>query len=172
MISVRILLLKVSGFLAMFLSIAHSLFAQNDTIRFKKLTLFSAYEQYISEGVAVADVNKDGKPDVLAGTFWFEAPGWKRHEIGTPEIHSIGGYGNSFLNYSMDVNGDGWVDLIRIGFPGRDARWYENPKNKKGYWKSHLVFHSVGNESPALADIDGDGKPDLLCNDPLNKRVV
>lgn len=30
--------------------------------------------EYISEGVAVADVNRDGRLDVLAGTFWWEAP--------------------------------------------------------------------------------------------------
>jgi hypothetical protein len=147
-------------------------FSQTENVRFKKHILFSEFEQYISEGVAVGDVNKDGKPDVLAGTFWFEAPTWKRHEIDVPEVHSIGGYGNSFLNYCMDVNGDGWIDFIRIGFPSKEAWWYENPKNKPGHWKRHLLYHSVGNESPSLVDIDGDGKLDLLCNDPINKKVV
>lgn len=147
-------------------------FSQTDTVRFKKHILYSEFEQYISGGVAVGDVNKDGKPDVLAGTFWFEAPNWKRHEIDVPEIHSIGGYGNSFLNYSMDVNGDGWVDFIKIGFPGTEAWWYENPKNKPGHWKRHLIYRSVGDESPDLVDIDGDGRPDLLCNDPTTKMVI
>ena len=146
--------------------------AQKTTISFKKQVLFSAFEEYISEGVATGDVNKDGRLDVMAGTFWFEAPDWKRHELDVPEIHSIGGYGNSFLNYSMDVNGDGWIDMIRIGFPSKEARWYENPKNKKGHWKSHLIYHSVGNETPLFVDIDGDGKKDLLCNDPINKKVI
>ena len=142
------------------------------TIRFKKHVLFSVFEEYISEGVATGDVNKDGKLDVMAGTFWFEAPDWKRHELDVPEIHSIGGYGNSFLNYSMDVNGDGWIDMIRIGFPSKEARWYENPKNIKGHWKSHLIYHSVGNETPLFVDVDGDGKKDLLCNDPIYKKVI
>jgi len=149
-----------------------SCLAQDHEVQFKKITLFSVFEQYISEGVAVGDVNRDGKPDVMAGTFWFEAPNWTRHELDVPEIHSIGGYGNSFLNFSMDVNNDGWIDFIRIGFPSKEARWYENPKNKKMHWKSHLVFHSVGNESPTFVDIDGDGKKDLLCNDPINKKVI
>ncbi len=72
----------------------------------------------------------------------------------------------------MNINGDGWIDMVRIGFPSKEARWYENPKNKPGHWKSRLVFPSVGNESPVFVDIDGDGKKDLLCNDPVNKRVV
>ena len=30
--------------------------------------------QFRSEGVALADVNRDGKPDVLAGNVWYQAP--------------------------------------------------------------------------------------------------
>jgi hypothetical protein len=72
----------------------------------------------------------------------------------------------------MDVNQDGWIDMIRVGFPGAEARWYENPKNKPGHWASHLLYHSVGNESPMFVDVDGDGRPDLLCNDAVSKKVV
>ncbi|MGN6439536.1 MAG: FG-GAP repeat domain-containing protein [Agriterribacter sp.] len=142
----------------------------NSELKFKKHVLST---EYISEGVAVADVNKDGMMDVLAGTFWFEAPGWKRHEIATPYIHpSIGGYGNSFLNFTMDVNQDGWTDLVKVGFPSKEAYWYENPQNKGGHWKERLVYPSVGNESPAMVDVDGDGRLDLLCNDPARKKVI
>lgn len=139
-------------------------------LKFKKHVLAT---EYISEGVATADVNKDGKTDVLAGTFWYEAPDWKRHEITTPYIHpSIGGYGNSFLNFAMDVNQDGWTDLVKVGFPSKEAYWYENPQNKGGHWKERLVYPSVGNESPAMVDVDGDGRLDLLCNDPAKKKVI
>ncbi len=163
----NILLLLIIG-----IAVEKSCIAQKDSVKFEKHVLFSRSEKYISEGAAVADVNKDGKKDVMAGTFWFEAPSWKIHEIDSPEIHSINGYGNSFLNFSMDVNQDGWTDMIRIGFPGKEAMWYENPKNKPGFWKERFVYNSVGNESPALFDIDGDGKPDLLCNDPQLKKVI
>ena len=83
-----------------------------------------------SEGVAVADVNRDGKPDVLIGDSWYEAPSWSRHDIRKP-----GDYGDGLRSYSEcmccwtdDVNGDGWADQIVIGFPGKPATWYENPK--------------------------------------------
>ena len=36
-------------------------------VKFKKTVLD---REFRSEGVAVADVNKDGKPDVLAGNLW------------------------------------------------------------------------------------------------------
>ena len=90
--------------------------------------------KFRSEGVAIADVNKDGKLDVLIGDSWYEAPSWTKHDIRKP-----GDYGDGLHSYSEcmtcwtdDVNGDGWADQIVIGFPGKPAYWYENPKGKAG----------------------------------------
>src|SRR5262245_41088605 len=47
-------------------------------ITWKKTILDTKFR---SEGVAVADVNKDGKLDVLNGEVWYEAPTWKPHEM-------------------------------------------------------------------------------------------
>lgn len=88
-------------------------------------------KDFVSEGVAIGDVNRDGKTDVIAGAFWFEAPHWKKHEIAKPEKYVVGlGYSNSFLNFSMDVNQDGWIDQVRIDWPGKAAVWHENPQNR------------------------------------------
>ncbi len=38
-------------------------------------------KRFLSEGVAVADVNKDGKLDILTGELWYEAPDWKPHRL-------------------------------------------------------------------------------------------
>ncbi len=81
-------------------------------------------------------------------------------------------FSNSFLDYSMDVNQDGWIDLIRIGYPGQEVVWYENPRNEKRLWAMHKIYDHAGNESPALVDIDGDGRPDILCNDPVEKKMI
>src|SRR5580693_243658 len=78
---------------------------KHDSVIFKKIILTS---DFISEGVATGDVNHDGKMDVMAGSYWFEAPNWKKHEI----VRGISfspdtAFSNSFLNFSMDVNQDG-----------------------------------------------------------------
>jgi hypothetical protein len=38
------------------------------------------------------------------------------------------GYSDSFINFALDVNRDGWLDVVRFDFPGRAAYWYENPQ--------------------------------------------
>ncbi|HSF54052.1 MAG TPA: hypothetical protein VLA71_09885, partial [Algoriphagus sp.] len=117
-------------------------------IPFKKTVLFS---EFVSEGVAVGDVNNDGRIDVMAGPFWFEAPNWERHEIYAPKIYvAEKEWSNSMLNFSLDVNQDGWVDFIRVDFPGKAVYWHENPQGKNQNWKEHLIHETVGNESPGF----------------------
>jgi hypothetical protein len=138
-------------------------------IQFRKNIVHSGF---ISEGVAVADVNKDGKADILAGAFWFEAPAWKQHRIHADTLDPVPGYSTSFINFAIDVNNDGWIDLIRFDQPGGVCMWYENPKNQENLWRGRVVLKTAGIESPALADVDLDGKMDIICNDVSVKQVI
>ena len=72
----------------------------------------------------------------------------------------------------MDVNNDGWIDLIRFDQPGGVCIWYENPKNKNSLWKGHIILACAGIESPAFVDVDKDGRNDIICNDTLTKQVI
>jgi FG-GAP-like repeat len=115
--------------------------------------------RFRSEGVAIADVNKDGKLDVLIGDSWYEAPSWVKHDIRKPGDYGDGlhGYSECMTCWTDDINGDGWADQIVIGFPGVPAYWYENPQGKPGHWPRHEIWHSACNETPLYADLFGDG---------------
>ena len=110
---------------------------------------------FVSEGVAAADFNHDGKVDVVAGDVWYEAPEWNMHELRPVGKYQFDkGYSLSFADFTADVNGDGWDDVIVVGFPGAPFNWYENPQNKPGHWKEHVIWHSACNESPEFEDVD------------------
>jgi hypothetical protein len=129
--------------------------------------------EFIAEGVAVGDVNKDGRTDVLAGAYWFEAPNWERHELTEPQKFEYDkGYSNAFVSHAMDVNLDGWIDFVRVGFPGQEVLWFENPKQEGGHWKSHLIHKTLGNESAGFFDVDGDGRMDVLGGDSPTGEMV
>lgn len=117
-----------------------------------------------SEGVAIADVNKDGKMDVINGLAWYEAPGWTVHPIREQKDYKDGSasYSNSFANWAYDLNGDGWTDLICVDFPGTPCYWFENPRNQGGDWKQHEIWHSAADETPQFLDVTGDGRPELI----------
>jgi len=129
---------------------------------FKKVTLS---DKFYCEGANYGDFNNDGKLDVVTGPYWYEGPDFtKKHEIYPPEAFDPHSYSNNFLTFTGDFNGDGWLDVLYVPFPGADAYWYENPGRSGGPWKKHLALHDCGNESPAWADINGDGRPELIYN--------
>jgi hypothetical protein len=135
---------------------------KDDTLISWKKTVLD--KKFRAEGVAVGDVNRDGKLDILTRQGWYEAPSWKYHEISEPKDYGdgSGGYSNCFACWTEDINKDGWPDLIVIDFPGEPCYWLENPKGSETHWKKHIIWHSACNETPLYADLLGKGQRVLV----------
>ena len=150
---------------------------------FKKIQLT---EHFWAEGAASGDFNKDGKMDIVYGPYWWEGPDFtKRHtysdDAKTSKIKKADGteetipgfkgllanendYSKNFLAFSHDINADGWTDIVILGFPGEASWWYENPKGGDAKWTQHVALDVTDNESPAFTDINGDGRPEIVCS--------
>ena len=132
-------------------------------------------ERFFSEGATAGDLDRDGHVDVTAGPFWFRGPDFRdRRELYPPLAVDPRIYSDHFFSFVHDFDGDGWNDVLRIGFPGKQAVWYQNPRGAAGHWPAHVVFDGVDNESPTFADLTGDGRPELVCmfEDRLGYAVV
>lgn len=122
--------------------------------------------------VIVVDVNHDGKPDVIGVSqqvrdlTWYENPSWQPHVIvkDMAAIVNLAAY---------DIDGDGIPEIgIQNGFSMVAARseglvWLlSHQGDPRGLWKANRVDKLTTSHHIAWADLDGDGKKELI-NSPL-----
>lgn len=115
-------------------------------------------------GVDLADVNRDGHPDLgvadhCRGLFVFLGDGAGGWRMSTPPPHATSGHED--LEFG-DLNGDGRMDLVAVGSSQGGVVLYLG--DGRGGWKGAEAGlpDGVGNDL-ALGDIDGDGDLDVAA---------
>jgi len=115
----------------------------------------------VTETTAIADINKDGLPDIVSGDSWYEAPSWKKHPI--REINFTQNYVDNFSDLVVDVDGDGYPDIVQFGYFSGNIVWLKNPgKNVASpsvkEWVKTEIDASGPTEFALLVDLNNDGK--------------
>ncbi len=120
-----------------------------------------------SEAAEVVDVNRDGRLDIISGENWYEqttpgkdGPRWIKHHF--RDLPFVAGYLEDLGDLAIDVNGDGYPDIVTSSYWESPLAWWENPGKSGKPWVKHDIMKGAPVEFAFLVDILNTGKAQQL----------
>ncbi|MFD1875569.1 FG-GAP-like repeat-containing protein [Hymenobacter bucti] len=143
---------------------------------FQPTATYSTGPSSFPYSIAVADVNGDGKPDLLTTNFILSTVGvLLGNGNGTfqaPINYNTGGNSSPYSIAVVDVNSDGKPDLLTANNGNNTVGVLLG--NGNGTFQPIVTYGMGANSFPysiAVADVNGDGKPDLFTANNGNNTV-
>ena len=126
------------------------------------LTQVASLPTYYVDGILLwADVDNDGRPDVLQITINYT---WVYHNNGDGTFGFVSLIPSAASGAVADYDGDGWIDIMLPGYSfggGLGSRLYRNI-GTNGFVDSGLNFAILQGGFAAWGDVNNDGRPDVL----------
>lgn len=139
--------------------------SQPSRVKFRKRVLSETSD---FEAAHAADINGDGKLEVICGDTYYEGPDYtprKFREIGDwGKGPDSTGYRHDFAALPMDVNGDGKIDIVGAEYATAEVNWWENPGDSKAMWEKHVIAKPGNSETAIFAPFLGKARPCILPN--------
>jgi hypothetical protein len=130
-----------------------------------KHTFVDRQKPYTGIDIHAADVDGDGRSDIVCGAWWYKNPGWERH--------TIPGIGQIVAAY--DVDKDGRTELIGIkAKPGKndfynaltsELVWLKPTDLSRDLWEEHLIGTGDGDwpHGVTIAPLLPGGRAAMVC---------
>lgn len=88
-----------------------------------------------AETCAWADIDGDGKPDLVAGESWYKSSTWKQQHF--RDLPFVNNFIDNFSDLPLDVDGDGRVDIVSCSLFTHTLSWWRN-SGGAGPWTQHI----------------------------------